>query len=292
VHARERTIRSLAVALLLAGCTPTPPEVTTGLSDDPPSGTSGSSTDTPTGPTTDGSATVASMDGTATSSGGTTEASATTLPLDDSGTTTGEPSSTSDPSGSPTTEGGMETSATTGEPADCHPLLVEVLFDAQGTNGSKQWVRLYNPCAVEIELADAYSLGWGGPDYTYGQLDLVGAIDAGDCRVVGGPEASNDNGNPVWDQAIDFNDDMQVGGDVADGVALFLGVEADITADTVPVDAVIYGIDNDSNLLDANGDTPSPHVGNTGQGESIRRTALAPTWIVEPSPMPNACPML
>lgn len=284
MYACERTIRCLAVALLLAGCTPTPPEVsTTGVSDDPASSTSGSATDTLPGPTTDGSATVASLDGT-----GTTEAPATTMPLDDGTTTTGEPSTTSSSSGSATTDG----ESTTAEPGDCHPLLVEVLYDALSGNNNKQWVRLYNPCAVEIELFGAYSLGWGGNDYTDGRLDLQGSIDANECRVVGGPEASNDNGNPVFDQVSNFNPDLQVGGATADGVALFLGGAAEIMADTIPVDAVIYGTNNANDLLDAEGDTPAPHVGNVAQGQSIRRTSLSPTWIVEPNPMPNACPVL
>jgi hypothetical protein len=284
VTERERRIRSIVVALLLTGCTPTPPEVSdTGLSGEAASG----STDTPTGSTTDGSATVASMDGTGTSSGGTTEAPGTTMAVDASGTTTGEPATTSGSSGSGTSDGGSTTAA----PGDCHPLLAEVLYDAVRGNNNKQWVRLYNPCAVEIELADAYSLGWSGSAYTHG-LDLQGSIDAGECRVVGGPEASNDNGNPVFDQVVSFSPDFEVGGSTADGVALFLGVAADIMTDTVPVDAVIYGTSNDNNLLDAEGDTPDPHVGNVEPGQSIRRTALAPTWTVEANPMPNACPVL
>jgi hypothetical protein len=52
---------------------------------------------------------------------------------------------------------------------------------------------------------------------------------------------------------------------------------------------VIYGNDNTSNLLDSNGDTPAPHVGDAGDGETIRRTAVT-TWIIEAIPMPDLCP--
>jgi hypothetical protein len=251
-----------------------------GPDDGPASWTAASSTGAPPGDTTEGAATVASVDGT--SSG---DAPTTTMPLDGTSTTS---ASSDDPGSSSSGDG----DTTTGEPGGCHPILAEVLFDAIGMNHRKQWVRIYNPCDVEIELAGAYVLAWGGPDYTHGQLELVGAIDPGECRVVGGPDSNNDNGNPVWGQNQDFSPDLQLGGDPADGVALFVGTAADVMSDTVPVDAVIYGVSNGNGLLDANGDTPAPHVGDVAMGQSIRRTSLAPAWEVAPSPTPNECPAL
>jgi hypothetical protein len=74
-------------------------------------------------------------------------------------------------------------------------------------------------------------------------------------------------------------------------VALFWGPAAEVQADTVPLDAVIYGTNNSSGLLDSNGDTPEPHVNDAPDQNSIRRTAAEPpTWIVEGSPMPDLCP--
>jgi hypothetical protein len=248
----------------------------TGLTTDPTGATSEASTGTLSGHTIDGSATVASADGT--SSDG-----PTTMPLDDSGTTDEPPTSSSGSSGA------MESSGTTGTQGDCDPLLVEVFYDTANSEDSEQWVKLYNPCDAAIDLGD-YSVGWGGVDYTVGTMDLVGFIAANDCFIVGGPMSSNDNDNPMLDQATNFDPDIDKGNDPGNGVALFFGSAASILPATVPVDAVIYGNNNDSNLLDADGNTPAPHVGDAGDNHSIRRTADAPMWIVEARPMPNVCP--
>jgi hypothetical protein len=273
VEARDRTILGIAGALLLAGCSPVPGEVmTSGSSDGSANSTVGPSTDGP-GPTTGGPVTVASMDGSA--------EGPTTTPLDGSTTATG---------GTTSTNGSTGESTTDEPPGDCHPLLVEVFYDGMGGNNEKQWIELYNPCGVEITLTNAYSLGWGGNDYTTGTLSLVGMLGDGGCFVVGGPQANNENGNPVFDQVANFSRDLELSGNQADGVALFLGVAEDIAVDTVPVDAVIYGTNNSSGLLDSEGETPEPHVGDAPQLQSIRRTAPEPEWIVESDPMPNDCP--
>jgi hypothetical protein len=264
---------------LLTGCIPTPPEVTsTGLETDG----AGSTTDASTGvsPTSEGSATVASADT------GTGDGTSTGMPLD--GTSTGEPTT----SGSTDGTEGSSTSSTTGEPGECHPILAEVLYDATGGNNNKQWVKLYNPCDAEIELADAYVLAYGGQSYTHGLFVLDGSIDPGECRVVGGPDSSNDNGNPVWGQNVDFSPDLQVSEDPAGGVALFVGTADDVMEDSVPVDAVIYGVSNDNGLVDANGRMPEPHVGESEPAQSIRRTSLDAEWEVAASPTPNECPEL
>lgn len=286
VLARARTTWCLA-GILLAGCTPTPPEVsTTGLETNDAGSTADASTGVPPGTTSEGSATMASVEGTASTGDGTS----TGMPLDD-GTTTGEPPTTSGSSEgmSSSSEGGT----TTGDPGECHPILAEVLYDPMGGNDDdKQWVKLYNPCDAEIELSNAYVLAYGGDDYTYGQYELTGSIDPGECRLVGGPDSNNDNANPVWGQNVDFMPDLQVSGQVADGVALFLGGAGDVMADTVPLDAVIYGGANESGLLDAEGGMPEPHVGDAGSLDSIRRTGLAAEWEIAATPTPNECPAL
>jgi hypothetical protein len=276
VLAHARITWSL-VGTLLAGCTPTPPEVS---SSGPETDDAGSTGDASTGvsPTSEGSATVASAET------GTGDGTSTGMPLD--GTSTGAPTT----SGSTEGTEGSSSSSTTGEPGQCHPILAEVLYDAAGNNNNKQWVKLFNPCDAEIELAGAYVLAYGGQSYTHGQFTLDGAIDPGECRVVGGPDSSNDNGNPVWDQNVDFSPDLQVSADPAGGVALFVGTAADVMEDTVPVDAVIYGVSNGYGLVDANGDTPEPHVGEVEQAQSIRRTSLDAEWEVAASPTPNECP--
>lgn len=286
----SRTIGSSALTLFIVACNAPPDEVTSAALPTGETATSTGSTDTPPGPTTDASATVASADGTGTS-GSTTEGPATTLPLD--GTTTIDPSATSGSSGDPgsSSSGMMEGSGSSGGQADCHPLLAEVLYDPMGGNNGKQWIKLYNPCAHEIDLVGA-SLGWGGSDYAVHGLDLEGTIAAGDCFLLGGTTVNGDTYNPVYDWAVDLSGDLEVSGDPADGIALFADIEANIQTDTVPVDAVIYGIANGSGLLDAAGATPPPHVGDAASTQSIRRTALSETWIIEPNPTPNECPTL
>lgn len=281
----ERTVHVGIAVLLLVGCNTPPSQVGGSGSSETLPNPSSSTTEDPE-PTTEASATAASQDGSGTTSGSTDEP-ATTLPLDDSGTTTLDPSTTSGSSGDPTT--GTESS--TGEPGDCHPLLAEVLYDPPGGNGGKQWIRLYNPCSMDLDLT-GYSLGWGGNDYAGNGADLTGTIVAGDCFLLGGDMSNADNFNPIYDLELDFNGDLQSSGNDADGVALFADLEENITVATVPVDAVIYGVSNTNELLDAEGDTPAPHVGDAPQGQSIRRTALASTWIIERSPMPNECPPL
>ncbi|WP_266217402.1 hypothetical protein [Paraliomyxa miuraensis] len=260
---------------------------TGGNPDETETGTASSTTGPTTGPATDGSATVASADGTAT----TTNDTATTVPLDDSGTTT----STSSGDSSETTTSDMET--TTGGIPDCTPVLAEVQYDPQSGEDMEQWVRLYNPCAGDIDLGD-YSLGWGGADYTHGTMDLgvmgPNTISAGGCFVVGGPISNGDNQNANFDLELDFNPNMIKSSDPGNGVALFFGPAASIMADTIPVDAVIYGNDNDNDLLDADGSIPKdPHVSGSGDKRSIRRTAIAgPGWEVANPPTPNDCPMI
>jgi hypothetical protein len=274
VPVRERSRWCIALTLL-TGCTPVPPEVAdTGVSSEPGTtiaGTMGTSESTAAG-----SATVASADGTGSSGDG----PPTTMPADST------MSGSSGASESTSMEGGT---STTGGPVGCHPLLVEVYYDPQSAEDDEQWVKLYDPCGMNIDLGD-YSLGWSGTDYTFGTLDLQGSIVDGECFIVGGPLSIDDNAFPMLDQAVDFDPDVQKGGGLAQGIALFLGDAASIAADTIPVDAVIYGNDNSSGLLDAEGNMPAPHVGGSGDQRSIRRTGEAPTWIIEADPMPGLCP--
>lgn len=274
---------------LCGGCTPTPDEVAeTGLSGEPPTSTSESTADPPTSTsTTEGSATGASADGTGSSSGSSDEGPTTTMPVDGTDTT----SSASEGTGSSSGVGTESSGTTTGGTADCHPLLAEVLYDPSGGNGGNQWIRLYNPCPDDVELT-GYSLGWGGNDYAGQGGDLSGTIAAGECFLLGGPMSNDSSYLPVFDLVLDFSADLPSSGADADGIALFADVEANITADTIPLDAVIYGALNTNGLLDSAGDTPDPHVGDAPQGQSIRRTALDSSWEIEPSPAPNDCPAL
>jgi len=121
-------------------------------------------------------------------------------------------------------------------------------------------------------------------------MDLSLEVAAGDCFIVGGPQSESDNENPDLDIAMDFDPNLEKDASTGQGVALFLGDAAAIEGDTMPIDAVIYGGNNDSLLLDAEGNTPAPHVGDAPDQSSIRRTSMTPTWVIESDPMPNVCP--
>ncbi|MEO1087647.1 MAG: lamin tail domain-containing protein, partial [Acidobacteriota bacterium] len=100
-------------------------------------------------------------------------------------------------------------------------LLTEVLYDASGADGGKEWFELYNATAQPVDLTNL-CVGSGGGEYTRSLVNLDGAVIApGATFVVGGPTSSGDNANPVFDLEFDFNPDFQNSGTTADGVALF-----------------------------------------------------------------------
>lgn len=174
-------------------------------------------------------------------------------------------------------------------------ILAEVYYDEPGTDTNLEWVKLFNGTDAAIDLS-TYSLGHGGTSYTFGTYQLVGTIGPGECFVAGGPNASANNGftePPAYDQALDFNPDIQNSGGTADGIALF-NVTADaIGVDTIPIDAVIYGgsntIEGDDNfLIDETGTAPVPDVGNAPDGDSIVLLSDG-TWAFQADPTPTLC---
>ena len=178
---------------------------------------------------------------------------------------------------------------TTGPFVDCEPILVEVLYDVTGSDNGNEWVKLYNPCEVDLNLS-FFSLGWGGEGYTFGTGDLSGVIEAGGCLVVGGPNSNPANGNPTIGLSLNFEPNLENGGSEADGVALFRLDADEIDATSIPSDAVIYGSTNDNGLLDIDGLPGQPHVGDVSDDQSIRRVSMAQEWIEELTPMPDLCP--
>lgn len=169
-------------------------------------------------------------------------------------------------------------------------VIAEVYYDHPATDDQFEWVKIYNGTGGPVNLA-GYSLGYGGTDYTYGVLGLVGMLGNGECLVVGGPSGDIDNGfpaGPAYGQSVDFNPDIQNSGATADGVALFDVPPAAVTAATVPIDAVLYGTDNVSGLIDETGAASPVHVGDAPSGDSIRLQSDG-TWAIEPNPAPLAC---
>ncbi|MCK5688340.1 lamin tail domain-containing protein, partial [Myxococcota bacterium] len=156
-------------------------------------------------------------------------------------------------------------------------LLVEVLYDADGVDDGLEWVKLYNGTGAELNLS-GYSLGWGGTDYTYGTMQLTGTVGAGSCFIVGGTTSNEVNFNPVFDQPEDFNPDIQNGGTKADGIALFNSPAGEITANSIPIDAVIYGSFTTNGLIGPDGEESPAHVAKATGDMSIYRTSMT-TWV-------------
>lgn len=170
-------------------------------------------------------------------------------------------------------------------------VISEVYYDHPGDDADYEWIKLYNGTDSAIDLS-TYALGWGGTDYTYGTLQLSGTIESGGCFLVGGPDGDADSGfagEPVFDLAETLNPNgPQNSGTTADGIALF-DITADlITPDTIPVDAIVYGLTNINNLIDETGDDNPPEVIDGGSGISIRMNADE-SWSVAEDPTPTIC---
>ena len=170
-------------------------------------------------------------------------------------------------------------------------ILSEVLYDPSSSDDGYEWVELFNNSATSIDLS-GYSLGWGGNDYTYGTLQLSGSIGSGDYFVIGGPSGGATNGNPVFDLALDFNPGLQNGGTQSDGVALFAQTADMIMAGTIPIDAVIYDLDeNLAGLIGVDGLAAMPMVGDASGGSSIERLDLAGSWGIQSDPTAGYGPL-
>lgn len=171
-------------------------------------------------------------------------------------------------------------------PPTGNPVLSEVFYDATSGDDGLEWVELYNPTEEAVDLS-SFSLGNGGTSYTSSLVQLSGTIPAGATFVVGGPTSSSANFFPSFDQAINFSPDFQNSGSVGDGVALFAIPASQVTGSTVPVDAVVYGPNNNSGLIDETGSANGPEVGDAPGGSSIERTDLAGSWQIQSSPNPG-----
>jgi hypothetical protein len=185
------------------------------------------------------------------------------------------------------------TSSETGSPIECRLLIVEVLYDVEDLNDGWQWVELYNYCDEPVDLS-TYGLSYAGLDYGEPNLkQLEGTIDPLGCYVVGGPNSAPINGQPDFELSDDFAPDLDIAEFAGSAVALFDVPAAEITTDSVPIDAVVYGPNNDNGLIDETGlPVPAPHVGNAPLNGSIQRTSVDATWITSRTPAPNDCPEL
>jgi hypothetical protein len=180
--------------------------------------------------------------------------------------------------------------------AGATPIISEVFFNPNGADDGGEWVEIFNDGGTPIDLS-GYSLGWGGPDYTTGTLQLLGNLLPGQYFVVGGPISDASNGDPVYDQVANFTPDLENSGwfQPADGVALFDMPAGLIAPATVPIDAFIYTgpifSTNSNGLLDESGapgavDFVQPFF---ASGYSVEFDGA--TWSRQNSPTPNTGPL-
>ena len=218
---------------------------------------------------------------------------------DPDGTSTGSLTDTGSPTGSGsgesdgTTSGGLDGTSTGAEV--CEPIIAEVLYTVGGESDELQWLKLYNPCGVAIDLSE-YTLGWAGADYVFDRrlpLALAETIPPQGCYTLGGPVSDATNGEPRLQLAEDLGPDLRDGLAQAAGVALFHLVEDAVGPDSVPIDAVVYGADNLADLIDASGQPVKNPVLGHEAGASLQRLSLAPgDWMPMVPPQPNVCPTL
>ena len=277
-------IRWAWAAALPAGCAGSPSEAAT-LSASTSSAEASASSNGDSASTSTGAATTSGSDSGSTTGASTVADTTTQTTTDEAGTTESSASSTSTSS--------EEESSTTQARDACHIVLNEVFGDAEGEDDLLEWIEIYNPCEEAFDLSDA-SLAWGGSTYA-DSLDLVGSIAPGGCFVVGGPTSDVINGSPSFDQPIDFDADLQnTTSDAADGIALF-DVPAAQIAMAVPLDALIYGVENVNELIDETGGPGLVDVATGMAGEVYARVdpAVAPggeQWVVAAVPTPGVCP--
>ncbi len=132
-------------------------------------------------------------------------------------------------------------------------LVNEVVYNPSGADDGLEWIELCNNGAVAVAL-DGYTIRAGGTSFaTSFTLSAAGTIAPGEYVLVG-------FGSTTWPGA--FNDNLENGGSVADGVQLVDG--AGTVLDTLLYDGSAGG------LLDDLGRADFAAVG-VGEGKSLGR---------------------
>jgi hypothetical protein len=169
--------------------------------------------------------------------------------------------------------------------------LAEVTYQPGADEAACEWIKISNSTDVPIDLG-AYSFGSGRTNYLASTAQLGGTIPAHSCFVIGGPLSNAGNGNPTYDQILDFFPDLLNGSAAsgqATGYALFNGRANQLTATSVPLDAALCGQNNGAGLLGADGQAATPSCPDIGAaGHSVVRTSVT-TWVDQATPTPGNC---
>ena len=164
--------------------------------------------------------------------------------------------------------------------------IAEVLADPEGDDDGLQWIKLRNRSSVELNLSE-YRLQAGQANYEVISVDLTGSIPAGGCAVIGGPIQSGSNSDPLYAQVENFTPDLPHTGTQAAGFALFDNHATPLGGLLTPVDTMLVGFDNHTQLLDPDAEIATPHCGTPLPGMSALRTG-AGTCVQAPM-QPRAC---
>lgn len=246
----------------------------------------------------EGGARTSSSDDAGTLDAGASDDGDATAAMDGTGETSASVSDTTTTDGEDT---GTGTGMGTGEEV-CSVVLAEVLVDTTLGADTYQWVKLKNLCSYDIDLS-TWTIGYAGPNYgdiRQKQLDppqadpgLDTVIPGYGCFLVGGPTTAAANGGPVFNLGEDFAPGLFSSTKIGSGIALF-DVPADLVDEaTIPLDAVIYGPNNDAGLMDHTGAAiAQPHVTLPPVGGSITRTDATAQWDLNVAPQAASCPVL
>jgi len=170
-------------------------------------------------------------------------------------------------------------------------VLSEIVYDAFGTDPGKEWIEVLNNGTAAAQLR-CFTIGSGAASYTASTPALpMRTVAPGECLVIGGP---TDCGGVPCGVATDFTPDLPNTSSVATpGVGIFRGTS--ITATSVPLDAVVYGMGTPMLLSPSGTVFTAPSVGaavpTTTAARSIERfgAAVAATWRVQNTPTPGVC---
>jgi hypothetical protein len=162
-------------------------------------------------------------------------------------------------------------------------VLSEVFLGAANDTDQRQWVEIANLTDDPIDLS-GYSLGAGQVDYLTTRVQLGFTLPPRGCAVVGGPVLAPSQ--PAYDQVVAFQPNLALAATGASGVALF-DVPADqLTARSLPYDALVYGTAN-ATLMAPSGQL-APVVPTAPPNASYLRRS-ASSWELQSIPSPRIC---
>ncbi len=164
--------------------------------------------------------------------------------------------------------------------------ITEMMLDPNGSNNQTQWIEIHNDGDYFVDLG-RYFVGAGTSDYTTTTANLQGIIPPKGCVVVGGPNSNGNNGQPDYDQVIDFAPNLPIPGTSDGGVALFFQQPPNAT--DIPVDSVLFGA-NSGGLLDESGAADAEVSPAAPEGSSLERiSATSDVMAVRATPSPGRC---